>query len=99
MKKTPLYVREAWNESKELMSTNQGWIINTLLKIFTVGHCLVKVLLNIDVMYYLTYGSLAFIATMVHPFFFAFHLSEVVIRYPTLRNIIKSFWEPKVLNY
>lgn len=61
-----------------------------------VGFCLVKVLLNIDMIYYLAYGVLAFIATLVHPFFFAFHLSEVVLRYPTLRNIIKSFWEPKV---
>jgi inositol 1,4,5-triphosphate receptor type 1/inositol 1,4,5-triphosphate receptor type 3 len=95
-KKAPLYVREAWNQSKDLMLSNQGWVINTLLQLFTVGHCIVKVLLNIDVMYYLAYGTLAFIATMVHPFFFAFHLSEVVIRYPTLRNIIKSFWEPKV---
>lgn len=61
-----------------------------------VGFCLIKVLLNIDMIYYLSYGVLAFIATLVHPFFFAFHLSEVVLRYPTLRNIIKSFWEPKV---
>lgn len=61
-----------------------------------VGFCLVKVLLNIDMIYYLAYGVLGFIATLVHPFFFAFHLSEVVLRYPTLRNIIKSFWEPKV---
>jgi len=44
----------------------------------------------------LTYGTLAFIATFVHPFFFAFHLSEIVIRFPTLRNIIRSFWEPKI---
>lgn len=51
--------------------------------------------MNIDVIYYLAYGACAFIATMIHPFFFAFHLSEVVLRYPTLRNIIRSFWEPK----
>jgi inositol 1,4,5-triphosphate receptor type 1/inositol 1,4,5-triphosphate receptor type 3 len=54
------------------------------------------VLFNIEVLYYLTYGTLAFIATFVHPFFFAFHLTEIVIRFPQLRNIIKSFWEPKI---
>jgi inositol 1,4,5-triphosphate receptor type 1/inositol 1,4,5-triphosphate receptor type 3 len=57
---------------------------------------MVKLLLNIDVLYYLAYGILAFVATLIHHFFFAFHLSEVVIRYPVLRNIIRSFWEPKV---
>lgn len=94
-KKGPLYVREAWNQTKDLLSQDKGLIINTFLYLFTIGNCIVRVLLNIDVLYYLTYGTLAFIATMIHPFFFAFHLSEVVIRYPTLRNIIRSFWEPK----
>lgn len=51
--------------------------------------------MNMEVLYYLTYGTLAFIATLFHPFFFAFHLSEVVLRYPVLRNIIKSIWDPK----
>ena len=52
-------------------------------------------LLNGEVLYYLFYITLAFLATFGHPFFFAFHLTEVVLRYPTLRNIIRSFWEPK----
>jgi inositol 1,4,5-triphosphate receptor type 1/inositol 1,4,5-triphosphate receptor type 3 len=51
--------------------------------------------MNVEVVYYLTYGVLAFIATIVHPFFFAFHLTEFLIRYPTLRNILRSVWEPK----
>ncbi|CAD8066638.1 unnamed protein product [Paramecium sonneborni] len=96
LKKGPLYVKEAWNQSKDLIKEDQIWIIKFFLKLYMVGFCLVKVLLNIDMIYYLTYGVLAFIATLFHPFFFAFHLSEVVLRYPTLRNIIKSFWEPKV---
>ncbi|KRX06791.1 MIR motif [Pseudocohnilembus persalinus] len=47
------------------------------------------------VLYYLCYGALAFIATLYHPFFFAFHLTEFIIRFSTLRNILKSVWEPK----
>ena len=52
--------------------------------------------MNMEVLFYLTYIILAFVATHFHPFFFAFHLSEIVLRYPVLRNIIKSFWEPKM---
>lgn len=54
-----------------------------------------RVLMNVEVAYYLTYAVLAFIATFVHPFFFAFHLTEFLVRYATLRNILKSVWEPK----
>lgn len=50
---------------------------------------------NIDVIYYLAYGSLAFLGVMIHPFFFAFHLTEILIRYPTLKNVIKAVWEPR----
>ena len=50
---------------------------------------------NIELLYYLAYGILAFVATYIHPFFFVFHLSEILIRYPTLRNVIRAVWEPK----
>ena len=50
---------------------------------------------NIDVIYYLSYGSLAFLGVMIHPFFFAFHLTEILIRYPTLKNVVKAVWEPR----
>lgn len=58
--------------------------------------CFLKVLLQVEVLYYLSYGAFAFIATLYHYFFFSFHLTEFVIRYPTLRNILKSAWLPKV---
>ena len=33
----------------------------------------------------------------MHPFFYAYHLTEVIFRYPTLKNIILSVWEPRLL--
>jgi inositol 1,4,5-triphosphate receptor type 1/inositol 1,4,5-triphosphate receptor type 3 len=96
LKKGPLYAREAWNKSKDMIKPEYMWIIRTGLKLFLIGNTLVKVLMNVEMLYYLTYVTLAFMANFIHPFFFAFHLSEVVIRYPLLRNIIRSFWEPKL---
>lgn len=61
-----------------------------------IMNILLRVLMNVDVVYYLAYGCLAFIAVYVHPFFFAFHLTEVLIRYQTLRHVVKSIWETKV---
>ena len=51
-------------------------VLKSMLRIFT----------NIEVVYYLTYGALAYVAMMVHPFFYAFHLTEFIIRYPTLSS-------------
>jgi inositol 1,4,5-triphosphate receptor type 1/inositol 1,4,5-triphosphate receptor type 3 len=95
LKKGPLYARDAWNQSEGMLETSKNWLVRVGLYMFLVGTCIVKVIMNIEVMYYLAYGTLAFVATLVHPFFFAFHLTELVLRYPTMRNIIRSFWEPK----
>ena len=50
---------------------------------------------EIEVVYYIAYGALAVLGTVVHPFFFTFHLTEILLRYPTLKNVIKSVWEPR----
>ena len=47
------------------------------------------------VLYYLCYGAAAVFGTLIHPFFFAFHLFEVLIRFPVLLNVVKSVWQPK----
>ena len=93
LKKAPLYIKEAWRTFDD---NDHGLLINTLIEIFAFFYSIVRIFLNIEIIYYLAYGALSYVATFVHPFFFAFHLTEVVIRFPTLRNIIKSFWEPKV---
>lgn len=46
-------------------------------------------------MYYIAYGALAVMGTFLHPFFFTFHLTEILIRYPTLKNVIKSVYIPR----
>lgn len=56
---------------------------------------IVLFLKTIEVLYYLAYGLLAFMGVWFHPFFFAFHLTEILIRYPTLKNVIRAVWEPK----
>ncbi|CAD8210359.1 unnamed protein product [Paramecium octaurelia] len=93
LKKAPLYIKESY---KKQDLSEYGVLINSLFQIFNFSYSIARVLLNIEILYYLSYGTLAFLATFYHPFFFAFHLTEIVIRFPQLRNIIKSFWEPKL---
>ena len=68
------------------------WFIVIFVKLLTV---ILFILKEIEVVYYLAYGALAVFGTIIHPFFFAFHLTEILIRYPTLKNVIKSVWEPR----
>jgi len=35
------------------------------------------------------------LGTLIHPFFFTFHLSEIIIRYPTLKSVINSVIYPR----
>ena len=68
------------------------WVLVTSIKLLTVA---IFILQEIEIIYYIAYGVLAFVGTVVHPFFFAFHLTEIMIRYPTLKNIVKSVYMPR----
>ena len=92
LKKAPLVFREVFQE--ELAP---GGLISKLIgiagKLIKIVFTLLK---NPEIIYYIAYGVLAIIGTVVHPFFFAFHLTEILLRYPTLRNVIKSVYIPRL---
>lgn len=47
------------------------------------------------VLYYLIYGITAVVGTTVSPFFFFFHLFDVLVRSPDLLNVVQAVWIPK----
>lgn len=67
-------------------------LIMLLVKLFMV---LIALMQEIEVIYYLAYGTLAIFGIIIHHFFFTFHLTEILIRYPTLKNVIRSVYEPR----
>lgn len=97
LKKAPIYWKEAWDQFQKYVKKEQSCLIRLIKYFFIILISILKVIMNLDVLYYLAYGLFAFIATYVHPFFFAFHLTEFLIRYQTLKNIIKSAWQPKAM--
>ncbi|KAM3129288.1 hypothetical protein pb186bvf_018575 [Paramecium bursaria] len=94
-KLAPLIVVKAYKKP-DFFTGDVGLIkklINLLYKpIFILLSCLA----DFTVLYYLGYGVLAILGTIVHPFFFCFHLSVVFLRFPTLRNVVRSVTEPRV---
>lgn len=53
------------------------------------------VLKNVHVLYHTLYMLFAVLGLTFHPFFFAYHLTEIIYRYPSLQNVIQSVVIPK----
>lgn len=82
LKTVPIIIKRSWREPALFEDRKNSnivfWIINRNIKI-------IKVFLNfiqeIEVIYYMAYGAFAIMGTAIHPFFFVFHLSEILFRY------------------
>ncbi len=47
------------------------------------------------VLYYIIYAMTAIVGLSVSPFFFFFHLFDILVREPVLLNVVKSVWNPR----
>lgn len=92
-KKAPLFLGDIWkdkneeeeaeNESigtKKKKKNQPGYIVKFIKFIIKLLKTIFRSLESPEILYYLAYGSLAVIGTVVHPFFFAFHLTVVLVR-------------------
>lgn len=98
VKNAPLIFQKAWDENEKQISKKKRKCLRRLMNF--LKKCLKSVYLllhEIEVLYYITYATLTVLGTQIHPFFFAFHLTEILVRYPLLKNVILSFWHPRKL--
>ena len=82
-------------KQSNILKGKQNKLVEAGLRLWVIFWSSLNFVFNIEIAYYLSYGIFSFVAYFVHPFFFSFHLTEVVIRYQAVKNIIKSFWIPK----
>ena len=97
IRKIPLFLKDAWRESQVTKAEYRklnffGKFILIIMKMITI---IVKFIQEIEIIYYIAYGVFAYLGVSRHPFFFAFHMTEVLLIFPTLKNVIKSIWIPK----
>ena len=95
IKRAPQHFKEGLEKKQAILSNDLGLLINNLTYCFVIAECAFKTFFNIEIFYYICYVILAFLATYKSPLFFAFHLTELIVRFPTMIYIIKSFWQPK----
>ena len=91
----PLIIKQAWEQREKEEGDNDDWVVKLWNLLFKVFYVCLGILKNIDVIYYFLYGLFAILGTWGHPFWFAFHLSEILVRYPTLKNVTKSVFRPR----
>ena len=100
IKKIPLIIKDAWASDEEtdesLINPAKKRFFGKLSTWITKSiKTLIKFLMNFEVLYYLGYMILAFLGLFVHPFCYSFHLTEIIIRYPTMKNVIDAVVKPK----
>ena len=97
LKNAPLVVARSWRQATFLTIFNSSYIV--FFAELNLKLCIVvfDILMEIELVYYLLYGLFSIFGLLIHPLFFAYHLSEIVIRYPSLKNITLSVWEPKMM--
>ena len=91
-KKAPLYIQQSWGDDQKADSEEEDdptkkkmpFSIRLFIFLRRVTTCTVKFFLNVDVIYYVSYASLAILGVTVHEFFFVFHLTELFLRYTPL---------------
>lgn len=87
-KKAPLIFFESWKDNCDKKTIT----MRSLNFLYKITKCLAYLFCNFELIYYLVYATLALVGSFYNEFFFAFHLTEIFIRYP---YVIKAIWEPK----
>jgi len=93
LKRAPVIIKKAWEEKNP--NKNRGLFEKVLVAIIKTWKTIYYALGSIAIVYYIAYGVFAVLGVVVHPFFFAFHLTEILFRYKTLENVIRSLWIPR----
>ena len=95
LKKLPLLLKEIWVDPPEAALQKKGVIKQIIKFISRALLTIFKFAQDFEIMYYIGYIIFAIIGLAYHNFFFSYHLLEVMIRFPELRNVLRAVWEPR----
>lgn len=94
----PLLARKGWKSkspSKAFLKSNPNIIKRIALKTTQVCFTIIYVLGNLDVIYYLLYTLFSMLGVFIHPFYYSLLLLDMIYRYPSLQNVVKSILLPR----
>ena len=94
LKTAPVLIARGWR-SHDWKNHSHFWLIKIFQKCKNGGLTLYFALSDVNVLYQIGYLCFSVLGTAAHPFFFSFHLLDILYRYPTLQNVIKSVTIPR----
>ena len=94
MKTAPVLIQRGWKKH-QANSEHSHFPMNLVFKLKSLILTLYFTLSNIDVLYHLLYMIFSILGIAYNPLFFSLHLLDVLYRYPSLQNVIKSIVLPR----
>lgn len=86
-KKAPLVIKDSWKDEEDkndnkidVSKKKRGFIMGVINFTFKIIKTAFKLLSNFQLLYYLAYGSTSLVGAFFHPFFFTFHMTEILVR-------------------
>ncbi len=80
LKKMPLVISKIWEGEEKEEKKPKGLLFRFFAFVWKLIKTLFQLLTTPKILYYLVYGLFAVLGVIIHPFFLAFHLTEVLIR-------------------
>ena len=98
LKVGPIVARRGWRKHKptiEFLKSNPGKVKLTLLKAKQIILTIFYVLIDFHVLYHIAYTVFSVLGISTHPFYFSLLLLDILYKYRSLQNVVKSFIVPR----
>ena len=87
----PMYMQA--NDGGEAIENNGS--VQLWMQIVSGAYGIFCILIDWEILFYTLYTIFSILGTFLSPFFFAFHFSEFLMRFPVLQSVVLSVWRPK----
>jgi hypothetical protein len=95
LKTAPVQGKRGWKKVKAHQGPNKQPILAKAIQFTMKLSFALYYVMNANVLFYISYLIFALFGILIHPFFFSYHLFEILYRFPSLQNVIKSVSVPK----
>ena len=97
LKVGPIVAKKGWRThapTVEYLKSKPNTLIKYALKIKQIIWTVAYVLKNFPVLYHIAYTIFSVLGIFTHPFYFSLLLLDILYKYPSLQNVVKSFIVP-----
>ena len=98
LKVGPIVARRGWKKhepSIEFLKSNPNKFKLTVLKLKQIVSTIFYILIDFHVLYHIAYTVFSVLGISTHPFYFSLLLLDILYKYRSLQNVVKSFIVPR----